>query len=313
MMPTNEATENLNQNKQPPQSALDEVFSERDRVVTKEDQAPKTEPSEREPQSQDEIKKDLKQAETSTENKPQDAHAVKDEDNSDIELDKLKQELEKTKKALLENQKWGRSNSQKLKMALKKVQGFMEEGTLSEEEAKAVLTLANMEIEEGSKENEPQPLNPAQKILAIANQELENIRKYTDDALLDKKVRAFDFFLNTASEIEVGEAMEELTDLQDNPVKLAKRMLSIGQQYYDDVYKDFEESGGFKQYSEKKNSEIEKLQRKIDKLEKKVSQYAEYDKSTFRIDELSDSDKFQAVKARSAFDEAVAERDSVRR
>ena len=302
-----ENIEAVTENKEPSKSALDEIFTERDELVKKEVK-PKVEESEDKP-----LKKELSKKEASKVSK-EISDAEEDEDNlKPSEMDKLKQELEKTKKALTENQKWGRTNSQKLKAALKKVQSFTAEGTLTEAEAKDVLSLLESEVD-GELEPEPyENLNPVQKILKVGNKELENIRKYTDDALLDKKVRAFDFLLNNASQEEMNEILEELAELQDNPVKLAKRMLLLGEHYYDEVYKDFEESGGLKRFTEKKKSEVEKLQKKIDKLEKKLSQYEEYDKSTFRIDELSDSDQLQEMKPKSAFDEAVQERDRVRR
>lgn len=305
-----EVVENIEpvaENKEPSQSALDEVFTERDNGL-KQDVKSNTKTPEQIDLPKQGAKQEIK--------KKAIEHDDDDEDvpnTSSAELDKLKQELEKTKKALTENQKWGRTNSQKLKAALKKVQSFTAEGTLTEEEAKDVLSLLESEVEGELEPESYENLNPVQKILKVANQELENIRKYTDDALLDKKVCAFDFLLNNASEEEMNEILEELTELQDNPVKLAKRMLLLGEHYYDEVYKDFEESGGLKRFTEKKKSEVEKLQKKIDKLEKKLSQYEEYDKSTFRIDELSDSDKLESVKPKSAFDEAVQERDRVRR
>ena len=305
-----EVVENIEpvaENKEASQSALDEVFNERDSVIKQE-----IKPEIKKPKEQT-LKKEQSKKEAPKVSK-ETSDAEEDEDDlKPSEMDKLKQELEKTKKALTENQKWGRTNSQKLKSALKKIQSFTAEGTLTEEEAKDVLSLLESEVE-GELEPEPyENLSPVQKILKVANQELENIRKYTDDSLLDKKVRAFDFLLNNASQEEMNEILEELTELQDNPVKLAKRMLLLGEHYYDEVYKDFEESGGLKRFTEKKKSEVEKLQKKIDKLEKKLLQYEEYDKSTFRIDELSDSDKLEPVKPKSAFDEAVQERDRVQR
>ena len=302
-----EKIEPVAENKESSQSVLDEVFIERDNGL-KQDVKPSAKTPEQIESPKQGAKQEIKKKAIEHDDDEEDV-----QNTSSAELDKLKQELEKTKKALSENQKWGRTNSQKLKTALKKVQSFMTEGTLTEEEAKDVLSLLESEVDGELEPESYENLSPVQKILKVANQELKNIRKYTDDALLDKKVRAFDFLLNNASQEEMNEILEELAELQDNPVKLAKRMLLLGEQYYDEVYKDFEESGGLKRFTKKKKSEVEKLQKKIDKLEKKLLQYEEYDKSTFRIDELSDSDKLQEVKPKSAFDEAVQERDRVHR
>ena len=67
-------------------------------------------------------------------------------------------------------------------------------------------------------------------------------------------------------------------------------MLSIGQAALDESYSEIQQTGGFKNYIAKKNGDIEKLQKKIDKLEKKLSQYEDYDKPRFRIDELSETE-----------------------
>ena len=45
-------------------------------------------------------------------------------------------------------------------------------------------------------------------------------------------------------------------------------MLAIGQDFYDETYKHFEEAGGIKGFSKAQSQKIETLQKKIDKLER---------------------------------------------
>jgi hypothetical protein len=134
-------------------------------------------------------------------------------------------------------------------------------------------------------------------IFKVANKELENILKYTDDEHLQDKVNAFDYFLSVGSKEEIQQVLEDLTDLLDNPLKLARKMLSIGQEVYEESYKGIKEAGGFKNYLSKKEEEIEKLRKKVDKLEKKLLQYEDFDKPRYRMDETGDVEGGNSAKS----------------
>ena len=233
-----------------------------------------------------------------------------DDDTSPPELKTLKEELEKTRKTIAENQKYGRQNAQKLKSALKITKDLLESGALTQEEAESLVGSLENDGEEDS-EASPYDAHPFGKILKVANAELENIRKYTDDDLLDDKVRAFDHFLSVAPNKEIEDAFEELSSLSDDPVKLTKKILSIGQRYYDASYKDIKEAGGVQEYITTKNEEIEKLKKSIDKLTKKLSQYEDFDKPRHRIDEMGESNDGSAIQ--DSISDLFDERDRVKR
>jgi hypothetical protein len=207
-------------------------------------------------------------------------------DNPDLKA--LQTQLEKTRKTILENQKYGRQNAQRLKGALKQAKTLVESGALSEEEARHLITSLESDDEEAV-EASPYDTHPFGQVLKIANTQLENLRKYSDDDLLDDKVKAFDYFLSLASPEEVKGALEELTELIDDPIKLTKKMLSIGKLYYDESYKDIASSGGVSQYIKSKQEEIEMLNKSIDKLTKKLAQYEDYDQPRYRINEVGES------------------------
>lgn len=202
----------------------------------------------------------------------------------------LRQKLEVAEKRLAENQKYGRESARKLKNVLKTTQKLTDDGLLAEEEAKELLEIIHSDVEDIPEDVFEDPSRPFDKIFRIANKEFQNILKYTDDDRLEDKVKAFDYFLSISSKEEIEEVLEELTELVGDPVKLAKKMLSIGQAALDESYSEIQQTGGFKNYIAKKNGDIEKLQKKIDKLEKKLSQYEDYDKPRFRIDELSETE-----------------------
>ena len=207
------------------------------------------------------------------------------------EIQTLKEELEKTHKRLTENQQYGRQNAQRLKNALKITRELVEEGSLSDEEAAKLQDSLQSDAEEDDSSS-PSPshshshshLHPFGKVLAAANKELEFIRKYTDDERLDDKVGAFDYFLLVAPTEEREQALEDLTDLLDTPLKLAKKMLSIGQGY-EKSYREMKAAGGIQGMITKKDQDIDNLHKSIDKLTKKLAQYEDYDKPRYRLDE----------------------------
>ena len=236
-----------------------------------------------------------------------------EDDNNDAtlpEIKTLKEELEKARKVGSENMHYGRQRARQLKTVLKVAKGLVESGVLMEEEAKDLFESLENDPEEDV-EASPYDTHPFAKILKVANAELENIRKYTDDDLLDDKVRAFDHFLSVAPNKEIEDAFEELSSLSDEPVKLTKKILSIGQRYYDASYKDIKKAGGIQGYIATKNEEIEKLNKSIDNLTKKLSQYEDFDKPRYRIDEMGESSDGNGGK--STIDSLFDERDRVKR
>ena len=212
------------------------------------------------------------------------------EDHLDVEA--LKGEAEKVRGELESTKKWGHTNSQKLKRAMVQTKEFMENGDLSEEEGQRLMEILQTSSGPSDEDDlrEDKNPNPFVKIFKVANAELENIRKYTDDPLLQEKVNAFDYFTVVMATPEEKEALlEEFQDLLTDPLQLTKKMLSIGKACYEDSYRDIQEAGGLKGYLSKKNTEIDKLTKTIGKLGKKLSQYEDYDRPTYGLKEMGSS------------------------
>lgn len=209
-------------------------------------------------------------------------------DSAESELKALQEELLKNRKVITDTQKFGHQNARKLKNALKITQELVASGSLSQEEAQSLVESLENSSGEAATELEGSPYNshPFANVLKIANTELINLRKYSDDELLDDKIKAFDYFLNLAPLEDIQEALEDLTELSDEPVKLTKKMLSIGKHYYETSYKDIKSAGGVFAYIDKKNQDIDSLNKTIDKLNKKLSQYEDFDKPRYRIAEV---------------------------
>ena len=234
--------------------------------------------------------------------------------SAESELKALQEELLKNRKVITDTQKFGHQNARKLKNALKITQELIESGSLSQSEAQSLVESLENSSGEAATELEGYPYNshPFGKILKIANAELVNLRKYSDDELLDDKIKAFDYFLSVAPQEDIAESFEVLNDLIEDPVKLAKQMLNIGKRYYDESYKDIASSGGIAQYIKSKQEEIEKLNKSIDKLTKKLAQYEDFDKPRYRIAEMGNGvDGADGVK--DTITALFEERDRVRR
>lgn len=316
-------TEDVKQTEEKTEKSVDTLsalFDERDRPTSEEPENKKaleTPESKKAKESGNtpEEKKEQADPQTSPQKETTQSSETEEEEDDDMspsELNTLKEELHKTQKRLSENQQYGRQNAQKVKNALKITQTMVSEGLLTDEEAKGLMETLQRDGEDTeAEEYHKGDSHPFAPIFKMANTELENIRKYTDDEFLQDKVDAFDYFLSVSSKEEIEEALEELTELMDNPVKLTKKMLSIGQKAYEESYKEIKEAGGFKHYLSKKSQEVEKLRKKIDKLEKKLAQYEDFDKPRYRMDETGDSE--DGKPAQDTITALFAERDQVKR
>jgi len=214
-----------------------------------------------------------------------------EEGNDTSELEQLKNEAEKSKKSLLDAQKWGTKNSQKVKYALKKLNVLIENGSFTEDEEKEALNLKQMlesdtdaPFEDDKATNANQ--HPISKYLDIASEKLVVMKELSDDPeSFHKKYRAFEISLLDYKPDEIELLADELDELKNNPVKLAKKIMDIADQYYNEYYKEFEETGGFRKIIEKRNKEEKKLKNEIDKLKKKLLTYEDFDKPKYRIGE----------------------------
>jgi len=230
---------------------------------------------------------DLNSSDLSKKEETQKSAEASKQEESPLELQRLQEELSKTQKRLLENQQYGRQNAQRLKTALKVVKELEAEGSLNEEEAAKLMGTLDGDTEEALSAEAPHPFG---KVMAVANQELENIRKYTDDDLLDDKVGAFDYFLLVASKEEREQALEDLIALIHTPLPLAKKMLSIGQGY-ESSYREMKAAGSLYGLLTQKDQEMADLQKNLDKFKKKLSQYEDYDKPRYRLEEMGESEE----------------------
>lgn len=294
----NNVQEETVQTAEKPMDALDELFAGRTagsfgRPPKDEEPDPK---KERAPEKEETTDKPLGKASADEE----DASEETDDRASHEEISKIRSELEKAQKMGRDHQKFAHRSRHQLSQVKKLVQSFTEDGTLTQSEAKVLLETMAAEPDDADLPEESQSSqHPFAPIFKIANQELENLRKYSNDSQLTAKINAFDYFLAVAEPQEVETAYGDLMELIDDPLALTRKMLEIGQTAYEDSYEEIQNAGGFKAFVLKKKEEVEKLKKKIDKLEKKLSQYEDYDKPNARIAETGEveepSSKMDAI------------------
>ena len=231
-------------------------------------------------------------------------------DDDDDEASSRRSEVEKLKKALNENQKWGHANNRRLKKVAKLVESLKESGVLNDDEFRDLNDHLNSDPEEEER-IESITRDPLQNLIKIADKRVDDLREiYEDDELYDRKIIAFGEYYNTLSKDEKEDLVEELDKISGNELKLAKRMYQIGGKYYDEEVKEIEDAGGFKKLLGKKDLELENMKKKIDKLTNRLLKYEDYDKPTYKVDESRDS--LNLVKSKSydsEVEEFFAERD----
>lgn len=313
----------LDQNDTPPASSdpsqpdiFEQIEADKDGELKKQLSQPEEEKKET-PASRKAKKEEEKKEAEKPKDQNEEMEDEEDETPSDAsELKKLKADIEKKEKALSDTRKWGNKNAQKVKEALKIANKLVEDAYLDSTEANALLKALSSDPAEKEEEKHvfEESSTPLVNILRLARPELENIRRYTEDEILDKKVQAFDMLLNFATPEEKEDILDQVYALKDDPFKMTKHMLALGQRYYEDVCKDFLEAGGLRQYAEKQNQTIGNLRKKIDKLSKRLQEYEDHDTSPkYRLDELSESRNDNARSDLDPYEQSKLESDAKQR
>lgn len=243
-----------------------------------------------------------------------------EEKKSDSE--RTNRELERVKGDLSETRRWGRINAQKLKQVEKAIQSLSESGSLTESEAQELLSIAKNEKhsieddedEDNSRSNKKES-NPISELISIADSKIQELADiFDDDKDFYKKTDAFGKFIQFASPKELEDIMDELEPLKSSPIKLAKRMYRIGEEFYESFYKDLENAGGLKDLVIKQKKEIENLKKKVDKVNEKNLKSQDYDKPNYKLAELNEApfSENQSIEGVSIIDLAIDERDRKR-
>jgi hypothetical protein len=218
-------------------------------------------------------------------NKTQEIPAKKENKSTDLEdIDTIRQSLKKEKDRADHSNKWGRDLSRKLSNANSLIKKWEESAVIDEEQAAAIINV----LKHGHLVEDDIELSPMDKHIRNADSAIMDMRRYSDDELFDKKITYFNSALKEMSEDEMADLIDELDEIEDDPVKLLKRMMAIGYEYYNNSpLKEVEENGGIKEVISSYKEKINLLQKKLDKQDKiinKLKEEEDYDKSSAGYD-----------------------------
>jgi len=200
-----------------------------------------------------------------------------------------------------------RSNN-KIKLVESTLQRYVEDTVLTEDEAKAlkdILALDPEDIAEADNNTvKDQSASPLDKYIGIWR---ENLPVVQDIAEVKRDhIEAFDHRVRNALPDELTEIEAALKAVEDRPIKLTKKMLDLGKEYYDDVYVPLSKYGGFKGLQIAHKKEVSTLKKEIDKLNKEVlqlkdsSDYLSNAQNSYRIP-TSSAKKEKETKAQGRF------------
>jgi hypothetical protein len=181
----------------------------------------------------------------------------------------LKQDRERQDKAFKETQKWGHGLRRQLSTFEQQVKAYMGEGVLTEEEGQKLLNTTAVEDETPFQES------PLAMYSKVWDEELENIRKYTQEADLDQHVLAFQHLLKNGDPQELEDAFGQFEEVKENPLALTRKMLDIGKLYNEEVYQELSQAGSLKAFKQQYETKLKQQQKKIDRLEKDLLKFKE--------------------------------------
>jgi hypothetical protein len=214
-----------------------------------------------------------------------DEEAGEDNASSSAEQDKVdsktidyQKEIEKLNKTLKDTQRSFHEDRKKLSAYKKAVEKLKAEGTLLDEEANLLLDHTKFESEAENDTNEP-TLN---KYARIWDREIEYMRKYSANAEdINQSIYAFQHLIQSCSDKERQDIMDDLSQYEDNEVELTKQMIQMGRQYNDEIYSDINKAGGIRKLKSILYKREEELQKKVDKLQNQYDnlkkKYEDYD------------------------------------
>jgi len=123
---------------------------------------------------------------------------------------------------------------------------------------------------EDGENNQSSQYSTLAKYAKVWDGEIDNLRKYTDDKDIDRKIMAFQHLLKTATEQELSAVFDSFEQVQSDPVALTRAMLTAGEEYDQSIYKELSAKGGLKKLTQHYQKALADKEKQIDKLQKKL-------------------------------------------
>lgn len=188
------------------------------------------------------------------------------------------QELEKLRKRFDDTQRLFHEDRKKLSAYKKAIEKLKAEGTLLDEEASLLLDHTRFDNDADQEADEPLLI----KYGKIWDKEIEYMRKYSTNVEdINQSIHAFQHLIQSCSDKERQEIIDDLSQYEDNEVELTKQMIEMGRQYNDEIYSDIQKAGNIRNLKSILYKREEELQKKVDKLQKQYDnlkkKYEDYD------------------------------------
>lgn len=188
----------------------------------------------------------------------------------------LKVAYEKLEKSYKDTQKAFHEDRKKLSAYKRAIKSYLDEGTLTDEEAQTLLDHVQFENGPDVESNNSNPVGDFAKYANAISKELEVMERYSSNPQEIKiNTQAFQHLYDTSSWQEKQNILQELSGFDDDAVELTKQMLLLGAQHNNEVYSEINESGGIKQLKERLTNEIETLKKELDKSKKQYNKLKE--------------------------------------
>ena len=182
-------------------------------------------------------------------------------------------EMESLKKSLTDTRKWGHKKNLAYISARKKMTEYLtklqENGTLLEDEVKEALGAFSIDLEnDADAPAEVSTRSPYISAKERMDKEFSIFKRYSKEPNLTEKYNSFYHFWPMLSEEEQETIM---TYIQEEEPEIAlDKIMSMGSDLYESIYKGAQEKGGIVQYVNSLHNKLAKLQKKYDEMHEQL-------------------------------------------
>lgn len=196
-----------------------------------------------------------------------------------------KSEIEKLQKTLKDTQRSFHEDRKKLAAYKRAVEQMKEDLIISDDEA---ATLLNHTQFEGELEPVDREESRLIKYFRVFDNELEIMKKYTKEPeVIDQNIFAFQHLVHSVTHEEREDILDELSQYNDNPIKMTQHMLDIGREYDEKIFNHIREAGSLSNLITKFQEEKEELQKKLDNARNKINKLKgtdqDYNKEPYQV------------------------------
>lgn len=196
-----------------------------------------------------------------------------------------KAEIEKLQKTLKDTQRSFHEDRKKIAAYKRAVEQMKEDLIISDDEA---ATLLNHTQFEGELEPIYQEESRLVKYCRVFDNELEIMKKYTKEPeIIDQNIFAFQHLIHSVTHEEREDILDELSQYNDDPIKMTQHMLEIGRVYDEKFFNYIREAGSLSNLITKFQEEKEELQKKLDNARNKINKLKgvdqDYNKEPYQV------------------------------